>query len=72
MSTEKLAGIGYLSPGLEHVLLSFRNPAVCNAIPALPAFGHKDVVQIALTIDTAIDLRAALNAFLHEGLIWRS
>ena len=56
---EVLGPFGYINDEHRHVLISIRDPSLLNAIPQ-----GGDILQFALTIDTAIALRAELNAFL--------
>ena len=55
---EHIGGVGYINDQMQHVLLSFCNPSLQSASPGF--------VQVAITIDTAITLRAELNAFLAQ------
>ena len=62
---EEIAGIGYINDERKHVMMSIRDPSLCN----LPR-GHNSFVQVVITIDNAILLRAMLNKFLTEhGLL---
>ena len=58
MSTEQVAGVGYMNEREKHVLVSIHNPSLLNPRP--------DLMQFAVTIDTAIELRSHLNAFLKQ------
>jgi hypothetical protein len=53
---ERVCQVGYINPDMEHVLISIFNPALLNP--------DRSFVQVAITIESAIALRAELNAFL--------
>ena len=55
---ESIAGVGYINDEHKHALISIFNPALLNP--------RRDYLQFAITIETAIQLRAALNAFLNQ------
>lgn len=50
------AAVGYINEHQQVALVHIESPGIVNA--------GVDFVQIAITVETAIDLRAALNAFL--------
>lgn len=56
---ERVAPVGYINEDRLHALISIYDPALLNAY-------NKDAVQVAITIDTAIELRAELNRFLEQ------
>ena len=58
MTEERIAPVGYINDKCEHALISIYNPALLNPSSAS--------VQVAISIDGAITLRAALNAFLRD------
>ena len=58
VGAEEVFDVGYINEDMEHVLIGVRNPTLCNRVP------KPDIIQIALTIENAIILRAKLNAFL--------
>ena len=58
MTKERIAEVGYINDKCEHALISIYDPALKN-------FGT-NFVQVAVTIDGAITLRAELNAFLRK------
>ena len=63
-NAERVCEVGYINDQLKHVLISVLNPSLCNAQRPTK------LVQIAITIDSAITLRAELNAFLKaHGII---
>lgn len=55
--TERIGEVGYINPEKRHALIGVWNPALINK--------GEDFVQIVLSIDGAIQLRAELNAFLE-------
>lgn len=59
---ERIAEVGYINEKLEHAVISIYNPPILNP--------GSDWVQVVLTIDGAIKLRAELNAFLtRHGVV---
>ena len=63
--TERIAKVGFINEEQKHALISIYNPALINA--------GSDWVQVAVSIDGAMALKAELNAFLvrrqREGTI---
>lgn len=55
---ERVAEVGYINSDMEHALVSIYEPALLN--PSM------DGVQVAITIESAILLRANLNRFLAQ------
>ena len=53
------APLGYINDERKHVLVSIHNPSLVNA-------DRREFLQVAITIDSAITLRAALNEFLLQ------
>lgn len=53
---ERIAEVGYINSSMEHALISIYEPALLN-----PA-GNS--IQVAISIEGAIRLRAELNRFL--------
>jgi hypothetical protein len=58
---ERIAPVGCINDERRHALISIYHPALLNASPDL------EFVQVAISIDGAVALRAALDAFLAEG-----
>ena len=58
MSARPYVIVGYINDELKHALLSISPPALANL--------GDDFVQVAISIEQAIELRAALNQFLVE------
>jgi len=56
---ECIGTVGYVNENLEHALLTFINPALVNAM-------DRTFVQIAISVEGALTLRAELNAFLKN------
>jgi hypothetical protein len=54
---ECVGPVGYINEDCEHAMMTFVNPTLVNA-------ADKRFVQIVVSIDSAILLRAGLNAFL--------
>ena len=57
---EEVRPVGYINGHMKHVLITIRDPTLVNG--GL----RRDFVQVAITIESAIVLRAELNAFLKE------
>ena len=57
-ATERIAEVGYINEHCKHALISIDNPALLNAGPTS--------VQVVISIEGAIQLRAELNAFLQR------
>lgn len=66
--TERVAEIGYINDAHEHALISIFDPALLTAYDGPQP---QRSVQVAITISSAIELRAKLDAFLaaHERTI---
>lgn len=59
---ERIAEVGYINTQKQHALISVYHPSLLNA--------GSDFVQVAISIDSAIKLRAELNAFLgSHGIV---
>lgn len=56
---ERIADVGYINPEMKHCLISIYNPSLLNS-------DGKEFVQVAITVDNAIILRANLNKFLLD------
>lgn len=56
--SERIAEVGYINEHMMHAMISIYNPAIINAEQAS--------VQVVISIDGAIQLRAELNAFLKQ------
>lgn len=54
---ERVCEIGYINKEMKHALITIINPALRNV-------SNPSVIQVAVSIDGAIALRAELNAFL--------
>lgn len=54
--SERIAPVGYANADRRHALISIYEPAIVNC--------GTDFAQVLITIDSAITLRAELNAFL--------
>ena len=57
---EHVCEVGYINDEMKHVLISIQHPTLTNVYP------KPSCIQVALTIDSAIVLRAELNAFLAQ------
>lgn len=55
--TEQIHEIGYVNAEMKHAMISITEPALCTPF-------NTKFVQIVITIEGAIELRAQLNAFL--------
>lgn len=53
---ERVGPVGYINDERAHALISIYSPTLLNA--------GTDFVQVAVSIDSALTLRAELNAFL--------
>lgn len=64
MTPEQIPAIGYLNADYAHALVSIHYPPMVNP--------GENFIQIALTIEGALKLRAALNVFLDaHGVVWQ-
>ena len=59
--SERIDPVGYINEEHEHILLGFRDPALFN-----PSRPPERWVQVAITIESAVQLRAELDAFLRS------
>jgi hypothetical protein len=59
----EICEIGYINTERKHALISVRNPTLCNA----PY--NTGVVQVAITLSSAREMKAKFHAFLewHAG-----
>lgn len=55
---ERIGPLGYANDERTHLLISIFGPSILNP--------GEDFVQVALSIDNAITLRAELNAFIKQ------
>jgi len=55
--TEQVHDVGYVNEERKHLLISISEPTMC--VPF-----NVEFVQIVITIETAMELRAQLDAFL--------
>ena len=57
---EQCGPVVYINDDKVHCCMSVYNPAVFSICPA------SGLAQLVVSVDTALDLRAALNAFLAQ------
>jgi hypothetical protein len=60
--SEEVCDIGYINPERKHALISIKAPSLNSC----HCSWQRNMAQFAITIESAIVLRAKLNAFLAQ------